>query len=285
MKVDNDVNKRQMIYTAAGVGSGAVAGGAYGYLQKPWIKNDDLTDTFIKRVEAKGTANELKKTDLITAELKRVSETGSLDDVSEYTKKLLEEVQNKPAERIKERANEALDYIKNQYGAKNLDELPQKIKENAKKENLAVYQKNLDELKALKITDDISVEEIAKLYKEKFSLWTEISLEDIQQEITAERKKSVVEGLKQDIADSIKACQENITEYKDSIKKHIDISGKKMKDLPSDADIFEKDDYNVIKKSISETNWKNAGKWAGIGAAVLGAIGLGTAYLTGKKNS
>lgn len=285
MKVDNDVNKRQMHYTAAGIGTGAVAGGAFGYLQKPWIKNGELSDSFIKQVSAKNVENDLKHKDTIISELKKLSETGNIDNVSEYTITMLDDAKNKTAEQIKDQANVALDYMKSETGAKNIDELPQMATERIKENSFAENQKHIDELKSLKITEDISVDEIAKLYDEKVSSWTEKSVENIQQEITAKGKKFVVDELKQDIADEIKSYQENITEIKDSTKEYIDISGKKMKDLPSDANIFEKDFYNIIKKSISETNWKNAGKWAGIGAAALGVIGLGISSLTGKKNS
>ena len=57
-----------------------------------------------------------------------------------------------------------------------------------------------------------------------------------------------------------------------------------MKDLPTDADLNDKEFHNIIKKTISKINRKNAGKWAGIGATVLGVVGLGTSYLTNKKN-
>lgn len=248
-----------------------------------WIKNGDLTDTFIKRVSEKKLENDLKISDRIIADLKKLSETGSIDNVSEYTITMLDDAINKTAEPIKDQANAALDFIKSETGAKNIDELSQMATEGMKEKSFAETQKHIDELKSLKITEDISVDEIAKLYDEKVSSWTEKSVENIQQEITAKGKKFVVDELKQDIADKIKSYQENITEIKDAIKKHIDISGKKMKELPSDANILDKDEYNIIKKSISETNWKNAGKWAGIGAAALGVIGLGISSLTGKK--
>lgn len=284
MKVENDTNKRSMIYTAAGVGTGAIAGGTFGYLQRPWIKNGELTDTFIKQVNKSMTAKELEKTDSIISDLKKVAETGNIDYISEHVKFALEEVKNKPVEEIKTKANKILAQLLEVHQADNLEELPQKIKESIRESSLEGTQKKIDELKALKITEDITAEEIAKLYEKNVYSWTEKSIEKIQEAITNKGKKAVIEELKQDIDLSIKAQQAGINNIKDEIKKHIDISGKKMKDLPSNAEVDEKDLYNIIKKTISETNWKNAGKWAGIGATVLGVVGLGTSYLTNKKN-
>ena len=284
MKIDNDANKRYMIYTAAGVGTGAIAGGTFGYLQRPWIKNGELTDTFIKQVGAANLEDNINKTDRIINDLKKIANTGSFDNVSEYTKYLLREEKDLPPELIKLKSNLILNTLQTEHNANNLDELPQKIKEDLKKHSTVGVQKNIDELKALQISEDISAEEIAKLYEEKVSSWTEKTVEKIQQDISTKGKKSVIEELKQDIANQINYYQEEITEFKNSIKEHIDISGKKMKDLPTDADLNDKEFHNIIKKTISKINRKNAGKWAGIGATVLGVVGLGTSYLTNKKN-
>ena len=153
------------------------------------------------------------------------------------------------------------------------------------------YNKKIQVLKSFKIDDNISADDIAKLYEEKltgceleFDLDEGESLKDyFQRQINKDGKTSIVNELKKDIAEQIQEYQNEITEYKNSIKEHIDISGKKLKDMPAEADAETKSLYNSIKKTISEMNWKNAGKWAGIGAVALGAIGLGTAFLTGKK--
>lgn len=290
MKIDKTNNlqssqKRQMVYTAAGIGAGAVAGGAFGYIQKPWIKNGEITDTFIKRVGVNDTEHSIKTINLYIAELKKVSETGNLDNISEYTKANFIETQNKPAEQIKIQAQKYLEELKQQFETKDLDELQQKAKKTIQEKlSFDGTQKRLDELKTLKISDNISVEEIARLYKEKVPCLGNKSAQKIQQEITYNGKEFVLEELKEAIDDKIKNYQEDITGYKNSIKQHIDISGK-MKNISCDADIDEKDFYNIIKKTIKDMNWKNAGKWAGIGAVALGVIGLGTAVLSGKKQT
>ena len=48
-------NNQQQTYAvpamAAGLATGAIAGGTYGYLSKPWLKDGDITDTFVKEAD------------------------------------------------------------------------------------------------------------------------------------------------------------------------------------------------------------------------------------------
>ncbi len=301
MQVDktNDISsyqKRNMAYTAAGLGAGVVAGGAFGYFQKPWLKNGDITDTFIKEVETKADKFDLQTLETSINELKKASETGNFEHLSKDTLELFSE-ENKQKmkdlgpDKVKELANEKLEKLRIVVVAENNDEIIQRAKELQKEMSCTSYNKKIQVLKSFKIDDNISADDIAKLYEEKltgceleFDLDEGESLKDyFQRQINKDGKTSIVNELKKDIAEQIQEYQNEITEYKNSIKEHIDISGKKLKDMPAEADAETKSLYNSIKKTISEMNWKNAGKWAGIGAVALGAIGQGTAFLTGKK--
>ena len=48
-------NNQQKTYAlqgmTAGLATGAVAGGTYGYLSKPWLKDGGITDTFVKEAD------------------------------------------------------------------------------------------------------------------------------------------------------------------------------------------------------------------------------------------
>ena len=96
MQVDktNDISsyqKRNMAYTAAGLGAGVVAGGAFVYFQKPWLKNGDITDTFIKEVETKADKFDLQTLETSINELKKASETGNFEHLSKDTLELFSE--------------------------------------------------------------------------------------------------------------------------------------------------------------------------------------------------
>lgn len=301
MKIDKtndipDYQKRNMAYTAAGLGAGAVAGGTFGYLQKPWIKDGKITDSFVKEVEKNIHKQYIQDCERFIKVLIKLSETGNLDNNSKDT--LVElfgkgeyEDKNLTPDKIKEDANSTLELLRASSNAKNNNELIQKVSRMKMEMATGEYLNNkIQELKSLKIDNNISVEDIVKLYKEnilsdfidiKFKLSEGESLKDyFQNQINKNGKNTVVNELKKFIAELMEYYQEELTEYKKYIK---DISGKKIKDLPANANGNTKRLYNSIKKTISEMNWKNAGKWAGIGAVALGAIGLGTAFLTGKK--
>lgn len=64
-------NSQTAFYTAAGVGTGAIAGGAFGYYQRPWIKNGELTDTFVKNVSEKELKLEEEDCKVLISDLKK----------------------------------------------------------------------------------------------------------------------------------------------------------------------------------------------------------------------
>lgn len=292
MKIDKTNNlqssqKRQMVYTAAGIGAGAVAGGAFGYLQKPWIKDGEVTDAFIKNVNKNDNKLQLKELKKIFEDLKQIAETGNIDNIQEKDKA---DWYNIPLEQRKSQALSALDELKEETNAENYDDIYNKYVQGFKTNELEYQQKRIDDLKAIKISDDVSVDEIVNIFKEKIPnsipcLDEGTTLKQYVENNVASDKTLFIKDLKKRIQNNIENDQAKIDNYKNSIKSYIDTSGKKLKDLPAEADEEEKILYDATKKTIKDINWKNAGKWAGIGAVALGVIGLGTAVLTGKKNS
>lgn len=292
MKIDKTNNlqssqKRQMVYTAAGIGAGAVAGGAFGYLQKPWIKNGEITDAFIKNVNKNDNNLQLKKLKQVLEDLKQIARTGNCDNIPEKDKT---DWYNKPLEQRKSQALSALDELKEETNAENYDDIYNKYVQGFKTNELEYQQKRIDDLKAIKISDDVSVDEIVNIFKEKIPnsipcLDERTTLKQYVENNVASDKTLFIKDLKKRIQNNIENDQAKIDNYKNSIKSYIDTSGKKLKDIPAEADEEGKILYDATKKTIKDMNWKNAGKWAGIGAVALGVIGLGTAVLTGKKQT
>ncbi|PWL76740.1 hypothetical protein DBY21_06415 [Candidatus Gastranaerophilales bacterium] len=293
MKIDKTNNlqssqKRQMVYTAAGIGAGAVAGGAFGYLQKPWIKDGEVTDAFIKNVNKNDNNLQLKKLKQVLEDLKQIARTGNSDNIQEIDK--ANWYNNTPLEKRKSQALSALDELKEETNAENYDDIYNKYVQGFKTNELEYQQKRIDDLKAIKISDEVSVDEIVNIFKEKIPnsipcLDEGTTLKQYVENNVANDKTLFIKDLKKRIQNNIENDQAKIDNYKNSIKSYIDTSGKKLKDIPAEADEEGKILYDATKKTINDMNWKNAGKWAGIGAVALGVIGLGTAVLTGKKNS
>ena len=204
-------NTQTAIYTAAGLGTGAIAGGTFGYYQKPWIKNGELSDTFIKNV----TEKELKLNEddfkVFIDDLKKIASSGSLENTQDSTKVYFEDLLT-PDEN-KHLSNELLDSLKEEFGDGILDG--------------------------------------------KFDKYRE----------------------------TVKFSPEDMSEQKERIKNLFDIKNKKLKPLDKNADLDDLNLHTAVKEIMSNLDKKNALKWGGIGAAILGIAGLGASFLANSKPS
>lgn len=204
-------NTQTAIYTAASLGTGAIAGGTFGYYQKPWIKNGELSDTFIKNV----TEKELKLNEddfkVFIDDLKKIASSGSLENTQDSTKVYFEDLLT-PDEN-KHLSNELLDSLKEEFGDGILDG--------------------------------------------KFDKYRE----------------------------AVKISPEDMPEQKEKIKNLFDLKNKKLKPLDKNTDLDDLNLHTAIKEITSNLNWKNALKWGGIGAAILGIAGLGASFLANSKPS
>ncbi len=204
-------NTQTAIYTAASLGTGAIAGGTFGYYQKPWIKNGELSDTFIKNV----TEKELKLNEddfkVFIDDLKKIASSGSLENTQDSTKVYFEDLLT-PDEN-KHLSNELLDSLKEEFGDGILDG--------------------------------------------KFDKYRE----------------------------TVKFSPEDMSEQKERIKNLFDIKNKKLKPLDKNADLDDLNLHTAVKEIMSNLDKKNALKWGGIGAAILGIAGLGASFLANSKSS
>lgn len=209
--VQKNNNSQTAFYTAAGVGTGAIAGGAFGYYQRPWIKNGELTDTFVKNVTEKELKLEEEDCKVLISDLKKIAASGSLENTQDSTKAYFKGLSN--SEMIKTLSNNILDGLKEEFGDGILDGKFDKYRETV-----------------------------------KFSL-------------------------------------EDMSEQKERIKNLFDIKNKKLKPLDKNADLDDLNLHTAVKEIMSNLDKKNALKWGGIGAAILGIAGLGASFIANSKSS
>ncbi len=204
-------NTQTAIYTAAGVGTGAIAGGAFGYYQRPWIKNGELTDTFVKKVSEKELKLEEEDCKVLISDLKKIAASGSLENTQDSTKAYFKGLSN--SEVIKTLSNNILDGLKEEFGDGILDG--------------------------------------------KFDKYRE----------------------------TVKFSPEDMSEQKERIKNLFDIKNKKLKPLDKNADLDDLNLHTAVKEIMSNLDKKNALKWGGIGAAILGIAGLGISFIKNNKTN
>lgn len=184
---------------------------AFGYYQKPWIKNGELSDTFIKNVSEKELKLEEDDFKVFIDDLKKIASSGSLENTQDSTKVYFEDLLT-PDEN-KHLSNELLDSLKEEFGDGILDR--------------------------------------------KFDKYRE----------------------------AVKISPEDMPEQKEKIKNLFDLKNKKLKPLDKNTDLDDLNLHTAIKEITSNLNWKNALKWGGIGAAILGIAGLGASFIANSKSS
>lgn len=209
--VQKNNNSQTAFYTAAGVGTGAIAGGAFGYYQRPWIKNGELTDTFVKNVSEKELKLEEEDCKVLISDLKKIAASGSLENTQDSTKAYFKGLSN--SEVIKTLSNNILDGLKEEFGDGILDG--------------------------------------------KFDKYRE----------------------------TVKFSPEDMSEQKERIKNLFDIKNKKLKPLDKNADLDDLNLHTAVKEIMSNLDKKNALKWGGIGAAILGIAGFGASFIANSKSS
>ncbi len=266
-------NNQQQTYAvpamAAGLATGAIAGGTYGYLSKQWLKDGDITDTFVKEADKKITNMYKDGNKQIVDDLKKMQETGSIDGVSEVFRYTFKDdgLTTMTAEQRKA-------FVKNllqENGVKNLDEFLKNTNTFADLESVNSLTKYAKKFKHL--SEDTSVEELNKLLKET-------KLDIVFGTATKENKTLIIKTVQIANQGAIDAAK---LERKALILEHVDVKKKSMKDLAANADYETKSVYKAIKKAIRNTNLKAAAKWGAIGAGVLGAVGLGVGAMNKKS--
>lgn len=288
-------NNNTSAYSLGGLGAGALAGGTFGYLQKPWAKDGEVSDTFIRQFENNYIKHEQTQFEKTLRDIKKVSETGKLEGISEITKKLLEESEiNKELspEDIKNRTSKILNNTISGHDALDIDECIKTVNKSLKNDTLDNAVKKAKKWNNLNVTADMTDDALKQVLKDNADLF----------KIKPELGKTIEEavdtyftnnGGKENITFFIEMdkkiakldLEKHLEDIIDTIGEHLDIKEKRMLDLASDAEIEDKALHGVVKKTVRQMNWKNAGKWAAITGAALGAIGLAAGIIKDKKHS
>lgn len=286
-------NNNTSAYSLGGLGAGALAGGTFGYLQKPWAKNGQVSDTFIRQYEKNQIKYDLTQFEKMVKDLKKISETGKLDDISDITKELLDECEiNKelPSEDIKNYTSEILNDTMDAHNAKDIDELIKNGKKQYKNDTINNAAKEAKRWDNLKVSGDMSDDALKKVLKDNADLF-EIKAEKgktleeaVETFICHKNKEYIIYTIIEEKNSKITKVQERLGDIVEEIGKHLDINEKRMLDLASDATAEDKSIHGIVKKTVSRMNRKNAGKWAAITGAALGAIGLAAGIIKDKKN-
>lgn len=287
-------NNSTSAYSLGGLGVGALAGGTFGYLQKPWAKNGEVSDTFIRQYEKNQIKDNLTQFGKIAKDLKKISETGKLDGISDFTKELLDECDiNKElsTENIKNYTSKILNDTMEAYDAKDIDELIKNNKKHCENSTIINMTKEAKKWNNINVSEGMTDDALKKVLKDNADLF-KIKVEagkTIEEAVdtyfaTTGGKAKVLEQITLKKIVHTNKANSRLDDIVENIGKHIDIKEKRMLDLASDAIAEDKSVHGVIKKTISQMNWKNAGKWAAITGASLGAIGLATGIIKNKNS-
>lgn len=295
-------NNQQQTYAVpgllAGLGTGAIAGGTYGYLSKPWLKDGNITDKFVKQFDENNTKNSKNLNAQVVADLKKMKETGKIDGISDVTKFLLEESEYE----LKNLTPEQIKAIPNVFLGEtdNFDELLTLRNRDIDNTSLKTVTENAEKWKAINVADNISIADLKKLYADNKELFNDkvnftffivsnkegkaISIEEALESGTEAYRKMIVKKIQQVREAKIAKATKDFADTKATILEHIDLSKKSMKELSSNADFETKEIFKVIKKTMKNMNLKAGAKWGAIGAGALGAIGLGIGAMNNKKS-
>ena len=87
-------NQRTALYTGAGLGAGAIAGGIIGYFTKPYMKGNSVTDEFVYKAIDNSVGELVEEQKKLLAGVKQIWETGSIDGISDDMLKQIGEDDN-----------------------------------------------------------------------------------------------------------------------------------------------------------------------------------------------
>ena len=266
-------NNRNTVIAASGLGLGAVAGGAYGYT-KSLLKNDAPTDAFVRsyvKNDAKAKIDEAKNA--------IYGDAFKDADVAALKKELKDNATKYGLAEVKADADG--------NGAKTLDEVIEEFAKDTDKDSLkekmskaagdtkSAEFKNADDMLNLKkaaagLADDADEAARTAFVKNNAELLgvAEADVENIGKKTVAELKQMADDATKP-LAD---AKANILAQFKDG----------KLKPLAENADESAKAAFKAVKDAASNAKLWAGAKWAGIGAATLGAASYLYAKMTDK---
>ena len=293
-------NQRTALYTGAGLGAGAIAGGIIGYFTKPYMKGNSVTDEFVYKAIDNSVGELVEEQKKLLAGVKQLWETGSIDGISDDMLEQIGEDDNVDlkALSVEERKTFADKFVKEgfeEFGVDNFDDLSKKCLEDVKDGFVERQKKAInayDNLIFAEGTAPKKMKETLKAHADMFDFddyFPNMSLDEAIDDAVDGKPVSEVNKF---ILDKKQQAQEGfnsgINRHKNLINEYLVLKkeGKPGKNLER---VFTEDELKVFGKKfdklVRNAKLKAAGKWAAISGGVLAVIGAGAALLTGKKKA
>lgn len=260
-------------YAAAGLltgaGIGAAGGGLYGYFSKPWVKDGELTDKFVRQVSRNMAEHNITEAKSYMSDLKKLSETGAWDSISENSKKLFQTQAQEMGEAVgdgiiegnKAYAKREIAEMLAEEGFENFDDAVR---------NIENFYKSQAKILDLGITANMSKEELIKVVAKNPDVFEIVKggSQTIEEAAEAYVNKTGTQNIINNIESCKSMAKDTYTDFFDDVSKGV------LKELPEGANDAAKEGQNIIKKSMKQVKWKTAGKWAGIIGGSLATVGL-----------
>ena len=279
MAVDNVNQGNYAVPMAvAGATTGALAGVGYGYLSKPWMNGEQLSDTFVKAANSNMMEQQAKNYETYYRDLQKLAETGDEKAISKRTlQKILWDTELLEGERFGTGLiEENKSYAKKLLEKELLENECESVDDLIKSTN--DYYKKFANLAKMDISKDMSEEALVKVLKKNAEFF----------EIVPKAGQTLDDAVKVAIeeAGGSKKLIEHLAELPEVARKAInssfDLKKGLLKEIPERCTDASHDTFNVLKKTMSDMQLKAAGKWAAIGAGALGVIGLGIGAMKKK---
>lgn len=287
MAVDSVNNNRTAIVTGTAIAAGAAAGGAYGWKSANILEGDEPRDAFIKSLAKEDVRDDKKTINRLYDAWKKLSETGNLEDIKDNTIKqnIKETIDEKLGDKPSKES--IIDYAKKMYSEEDRKAKLQQIEGCS----LQAAEKRAKAFAKIEVPKKGgTLEELRKILKDNYKLFdievTDGNVDEAVAKYTKEEFGNNVMLIKQ----HINAAKRNAAEYPIALKNNIinwfesvyDIAGKKMLELPKNADEDTKNFSKLVKKAIRNFKTTSAVKWGAAGGGILGLTSFVTAKVMGK---
>ncbi len=289
---NHDNRNRYLGLTIGGLVVGGAAGGIYGDNTKPWVKNGELTDTFIRNVDKAYVEENKKQFTVVANDLKKISESGSLNGISDFSKKMLKkeelDLDNLDNDGLKNLAKDLLEIAYEESGTTSFDEL-------IKSRHKAIYESSFEglmdearKIKSLNINESMPEYQLKKVLIENAELLSVVpengkTLEGYVDTLV-KQKDIVINGIKKYQSGLEALAAEQFNEVKSNSR--LFFTDKfKLKELGSNASPNEIINFNAVKNVVQKMSKAVGVKCAVVGGSVLGLACLATGYFlrTDKK--
>lgn len=288
------VNNNTGLYAGAGLGAGLVGGAAYGYFSKPFLKSGEVTDTFVAKYADTVIKEEIKEALTITKHLKKILDTGSIDEIPEDILKEIDDngtdLKSMAPEARKAYAQSIVQEGYNEYGVDSWDDLVKKSKEEAAARFTDNRIKAIAEYDNLLFADGTKPEVMKeRLTKNAANLYIESRFERVP---LKEAIDALVDGK------SVKEVNEYILNVKEFEQSCFTRERKQLKEGLTEyltgkktgggtfIDLATQEGKNAAKrvdKLVRKIKLGAAAKWAAIGGGALALTGAIAAMFTGNK--